>query len=116
MADRTEPRDRSAAISDQSRSVPGIGGIREPLPLKTVDKVTSVEVNGAALCAFRGTVILNTAITALVVRRGAALTTHAVEATRRPRRFTFGRYVFLRCHQLEAADLLEHHPTELVEA
>ena len=30
------------------------------------------------------------------------------------RRFTFGRHVFLRCHQLEAAELLEIHIDELV--
>ncbi|MFO7547364.1 MAG: hypothetical protein R6X29_00635 [Acidimicrobiia bacterium] len=47
-------------------------------------------------------------------KQGAALITHDAEATRRRRRFTFGRHVFLRCHQLEAADLLDHHLEELV--
>jgi len=45
--------------------------------------------------------------------RGAILITHDAEATKRRRKFTFGRHVFLRCHQLEAVDLLEQHITEL---
>ena len=35
------------------------------------------------------------------------------EATKRRRKFTFGRHVFLRCHQLEAVGLFEQHITEL---
>jgi predicted nuclease of predicted toxin-antitoxin system len=31
--------------------------------------------------------------------RDAILVTHDAEATRRRRKFTFGRHVFLRCHQ-----------------
>jgi predicted nuclease of predicted toxin-antitoxin system len=46
--------------------------------------------------------------------QGAALITHDAEAARRRRRFTFGRHVFLRCHQLEAAELLDDHLEELV--
>jgi predicted nuclease of predicted toxin-antitoxin system len=45
--------------------------------------------------------------------RGAILITHDAEATRRRRKFTFGRHVFLRCHQLEAVDLLEAHLPEV---
>lgn len=45
--------------------------------------------------------------------RGAILITHDAEATKRRRKFTFGRHVFLRCHQLEAVELLEAHSTEL---
>ena len=56
------------------------------------------------------------AVAAYADNRGAVLITHDAEATRRRRQFTFGRHVFLRCHQLEAADLLEGHLTELVEA
>ena len=41
--------------------------------------------------------------------RGGILVTHDAEATRRRRRFTFGRHVFMRCHQLEAVELLEQH-------
>ena len=41
--------------------------------------------------------------------RGAILITHDAEATKRRRKFTFGRHVFLRCHQLEAVELLEQH-------
>ena len=47
--------------------------------------------------------------------QGAVLITHDAEATRRRRRFTFGRHAFLRCHQLEATSLLEDHIVELVE-
>lgn len=47
--------------------------------------------------------------------RGAILMTHDAGATRRRRRFTFGRHVFLRCHQLDAVDLLETHIAELEE-
>ena len=46
--------------------------------------------------------------------RNAVLVTHDAEATRRRRKFTFGRHVFLRCHQLEAVELLEVHIDELV--
>lgn len=46
--------------------------------------------------------------------QGAALITHDAEATRRRRRFTFGRHVFLRCHQLDAVDVLDRHLGELV--
>ena len=46
--------------------------------------------------------------------RDAVLITHDADATRRRRRFTFGRHVFLRCHQLEAVELLEIHIDELV--
>ncbi len=45
---------------------------------------------------------------------GAVLITHDAEATHRRRRFTFGRHVFLRCHQLDAAALLERHLDELI--
>ncbi|MEA2023913.1 MAG: DUF5615 family PIN-like protein [Actinomycetota bacterium] len=45
----------------------------------------------------------------------AVLITHDVAATRRRRRFTFGRHVSLRCHQLEAVDLLEEHFDALTE-
>lgn len=45
--------------------------------------------------------------------RGGILVTHDAEATRRRRKFTFGRPVFLRCHQLEAIELLEGHVAEL---
>lgn len=45
----------------------------------------------------------------------AVLVTHDVEATRRRRRFTFGRHVFLGCHQLEAASLINQHVAELSE-
>jgi predicted nuclease of predicted toxin-antitoxin system len=41
--------------------------------------------------------------------RGAILVTHDAEATRRRREFTFGRHMFLRCHQLEAVELPEQH-------
>lgn len=44
----------------------------------------------------------------------AVLATHDADATRRRRRFTFGRHVFLGCHQLEAVELLELHIEELV--
>ncbi|MCL1601015.1 MAG: DUF5615 family PIN-like protein [Actinomycetia bacterium] len=46
--------------------------------------------------------------------RDAVLITHDADATRRRRKFTFGRHVFLRCHQLEAVELLEIHIDELV--
>lgn len=46
--------------------------------------------------------------------RDAVLVTHDTGATRRRRKFTFGRHVFLRCHQLEAVELLEIHIGELV--
>lgn len=46
--------------------------------------------------------------------QGAVLITHDAGATRRRRRFTFGRHVFLRCHQLEAVDLFDRHLEELV--
>lgn len=46
--------------------------------------------------------------------RDAVLITHDAGATRRRRKFTFGRQVYLRCHQLEAAELLEIHIGELV--
>ncbi len=46
--------------------------------------------------------------------RHAVLITHDVDATRRRRRFTFGRHVLLRCHQLEAVALLERHFDEVV--
>ena len=46
--------------------------------------------------------------------RDAVLITHDADATRRRRRFTFGRHVFLRCHQLEAVELLEIHIDDLV--
>jgi len=45
--------------------------------------------------------------------RGAILITHDAEATKRRRKFTFGRHVFLRCHQLDAVELLEQHITEV---
>jgi hypothetical protein len=45
--------------------------------------------------------------------RGGILVTHDVEATRRRRKFTFGRHVFMRCHQLEAVHLLEERIAEL---
>ena len=48
--------------------------------------------------------------------RDAVLVTHDAAATHRRRRFTFGRHVFLRCHQLEATDLLDRHLEELVES
>lgn len=44
---------------------------------------------------------------------GAVLVTHDAEATRRRRGFTFGPHVFLRCHQLEAVELLDRHLGEL---
>ena len=47
--------------------------------------------------------------------QGAVLLTHDAAATRRRRRFTFGRHAFLRCHQLEAIGLLEAHLPELVD-
>ncbi len=46
--------------------------------------------------------------------RDAVLITHDADATRRRRRFTFGRHVYLRCHQLEAVELLEIHIDDLV--
>ena len=46
--------------------------------------------------------------------RDGVLITHDADATRRRRKFTFGRHVFLRCHQLEAVELLEIHLDELV--
>jgi predicted nuclease of predicted toxin-antitoxin system len=46
--------------------------------------------------------------------RDAVLITHDADATRRRRRFTFGRHVFLGCHQLEAVELPEIHIDELV--
>ncbi len=46
--------------------------------------------------------------------RNAILVTHDTGATRRRRKFTFGRHVFLRCHQLEAVELLELYLAELV--
>jgi len=46
--------------------------------------------------------------------RNAVLITHDADATRRRRRFKFGRHVFRRCHQLEAVELLEIHIDELV--
>ena len=46
--------------------------------------------------------------------RHGVLITHDADATRRRREFTFGRHVFLRCHQLEAVELLEIHIDELV--
>ena len=46
--------------------------------------------------------------------RDAVLITHDADATRRRRRFTFGRHVFLGCHQLKAVELLEIHIDELV--
>lgn len=46
----------------------------------------------------------------------AALLTHDAEATRRRRRFTFGRQVHLRCAQLVAAELLERHLDDLLVA
>ncbi|MFV2007732.1 MAG: DUF5615 family PIN-like protein [Longimicrobiales bacterium] len=46
--------------------------------------------------------------------RAGVLIPHDTAATRRRRRFTFGRHVFLRCHQLEAVELLEQHLTELL--
>jgi hypothetical protein len=45
--------------------------------------------------------------------RGAILITHDAGATRRRRKFRFGRHVFLRCHQLDALDLLEAHIGEV---
>ena len=47
--------------------------------------------------------------------RDAVLVTHDAAATHRRRRFTFGRHVFLRYHQLEATDLLDRYLEELVE-
>ncbi len=47
--------------------------------------------------------------------RDALLVTHDAASTHRRRRFTFGRHVFLRCHQLEATDLLDHYLEDLVE-
>lgn len=46
--------------------------------------------------------------------RDAVLISHDADATRRRRRFMFGRHVYLRCHQLEAVELLEIHIEELV--
>ncbi len=46
--------------------------------------------------------------------RDAVLITHDSDATRRRRRFTFGRHVYLRCHQLEAIELLKIHVDDLV--
>lgn len=45
----------------------------------------------------------------------AVLVTHDAEATRRRRRFTFGRHVLLGRHQLEAANLLDQHLAVLIE-
>ena len=42
--------------------------------------------------------------------RDAVLITHDAGATRRRRRFTFGRHVFLRCHQLDHARFERIHP------
>ncbi len=46
--------------------------------------------------------------------RQTILLTHDVDATRRRRRFTFGRHVLLRCHQLDAVMMLERHLDEVV--
>lgn len=43
----------------------------------------------------------------------AVLITHDAEATRRRRGFTFGRHLFLHCHQLDAIELLTIHITEI---
>lgn len=44
------------------------------------------------------------AVAAYADDRSAVLITHDVEATQRRRRFTFGRHLFLRCHQLDATN------------
>jgi len=54
------------------------------------------------------------AVAAYADDRNAVLITHDAAATRRRRRFTFGQHVFLRCHQLEAVELLSVHVDELV--
>lgn len=54
------------------------------------------------------------AVAAYADDRNAVLITHDADATRRRRKFTFGRHVFLRCHQLEAVELLEMHMEDLV--
>ncbi len=54
------------------------------------------------------------AVAAYADDRDAVLITHDVDATRRRRKFTFGRHVFLRCHQLEAVELLGLHLEDLV--
>lgn len=54
------------------------------------------------------------AVAIYVDDRDAVLITHDAGATRRRRKFTFGRHVFLRCHQLEAVELLETHVEERV--
>jgi len=54
------------------------------------------------------------AVAAYADDRNAVLITHDADATRRRRKFTFGRHVFLRCHQLEAVELLEAYIDELV--
>ncbi len=47
--------------------------------------------------------------------RDAVLITHDIEATRRRRKFTFGRHVLLRCHQLQGVDVLQRHLNEVVQ-
>lgn len=54
------------------------------------------------------------AVAAYADNRNAVLITHDAEATRRRRRFTFGRHVFLRCHQLQAPGVIEAHLEDLV--
>lgn len=44
---------------------------------------------------------------------GAIEKLRTVQASKPGREFTFGRHVFLRCHQLEAVGLLEQHIAEL---
>jgi predicted nuclease of predicted toxin-antitoxin system len=46
--------------------------------------------------------------------RNAVLVTHDAEATRRRRKLTFGRHLFLRCHQLQAAGLIANYLEDLV--
>lgn len=54
-----------------------------------------------------------TAVATYADDNNAVLITHDAEATRR-RKFTFGRHVFLGCHQLDAVGLLEDHVEEMV--
>jgi predicted nuclease of predicted toxin-antitoxin system len=54
------------------------------------------------------------AVAAYADDRSAVLITHDAEATRRRRRFTFGRHLFLRCHQLDAVGLLEPRIDEVL--
>ncbi len=53
------------------------------------------------------------AVAAYADDQRAALVTHDREATQRRRRFTFGRHVWLRVHQLDAVDLLSRHIDQL---